>query len=104
LTLTSGFVAEFITFVGSFSSGAFAGIQAFTIVAAIGVVLAAGYILWMLQRVFYGQPQPQFNAVRDADNLEKVYMVAFVILIILVGVYPAFLTDIIKLGIAPILK
>ncbi|MDD5189687.1 MAG: NADH-quinone oxidoreductase subunit M [Dehalococcoidales bacterium] len=104
LPLTSGFVAEFITFTGSFSSGAFEGIKIFVIISVIGVVLAAGYILWMLQRVFYGPPQPQFDHAHDADALEKVYMFAFVILIILVGVYPAFLTDIMKMGIAPLIK
>jgi len=104
LPMTSGFVAEFVTFVGSFSSGVFPGVGALVIVSAIGVVLAAGYILWMLQRAFYGAPQEQFNGVKDADNLEKVYMFAFVVLIILVGVYPSFLTNIIKLGIAPLIK
>jgi len=120
LPMTSGFVAEFVTFTGSFASTAFDGIRAFVIVSAIGVVLAAGYILWMIQRVFYGPVQPQFGGahgghgehgqteaaavhVHDADNLEKVYMFAFVALIILLGVYPSILTDIIKMGIAPLI-
>jgi NADH-quinone oxidoreductase subunit M len=103
LPMTSGFVAEFVTFTGSFSSGAFNGIQIFVIVAAISVVLAAGYCLWMLQRIFYGPPQEQFNHAHDADTMEKVYMFAFVILIILIGVYPAILTNIIKMGIAPLI-
>ena len=102
LPLTSGFAAEFVTFVGSFSSTVVGGIQVYTILAVLGVVLAAGYILWMLQRVFYGPVLEQYNGVKDADNLEKVYMFAFVALIILVGIYPAILTDVIKLGIAPI--
>ncbi|MFC2014732.1 NuoM family protein [Chloroflexota bacterium] len=102
LPATSGFAAEFITFTGSFSSGVVNGIQVFTIVAAIGVVLAAGYILWMIQRVFYGPAKDEFNAVKDADTLERVYMFAFVALILLVGIYPAILTDIIKLGVLPL--
>jgi NADH-quinone oxidoreductase subunit M len=102
LPSTSGFAAEFITFVGSFSSTAFNGIQVCTILAVLGVVLAAGYILWMLQRVFYGQVLEKFNGVADADNLERVYMFAFIAVIMLVGIYPAILTDIIKLGISPI--
>ena len=40
----------------------------FTILAVIGVVLAAGYILWMLQRTFYGPVKEQFNGVKDADG------------------------------------
>ncbi len=99
---TSGFAAEFITFTGSFSSNAFNGIQSCTILAVLGVVLAAGYILWMLQRTFYGPVLEQYNGVKDADIRERVYMFAFVALIMLVGIYPAVLTDIIKLGISPI--
>ncbi|MFC1991232.1 NuoM family protein [Chloroflexota bacterium] len=102
LPTTSGFAAEFITFTGSFSSGVVSGIQVFTILAVIGVVLAAGYILWMIQRVFYGPVKDEFNAVKDADTLERVYMFAFVALIMLVGIYPAILTDIIKLGVLPL--
>ncbi len=102
LPTTSGFAAEFLVFVGSFSSSAFNGIQVCTILAIIGVVLAAGYILWMLQRAFYGPVLEQYNGVKDADILERVYMVAFIALIMLVGIYPAIVTDIIQLGISPI--
>jgi NADH-quinone oxidoreductase subunit M len=102
LPLTSGFAAEFITFSGAFSSTIVGGVQVYTLLAVLGVVLAAGYILWMLQRTFYGPVLEQYNGVKDADNLEKVYMFSFVILILLVGIYPAILTNVIKLGIAPI--
>ncbi len=102
LPMTSGFIAEFITFVGSFNSNVFGGMQVATLLAVVGVVLAAGYILWMIQRSFYGPVLEQYNGVKDADALEKVYMVAFVGLIMLIGIYPAILTDIIKVGVSPI--
>jgi len=103
LPLTSGFAAEFLVFVGSFSSTVVSGIQVYTILAVLGVVLAAGYILWMLMRVFYGPVLEQFNGVKDADIMERVYMFAFVALIMLVGIYPAIVTDVIKLGVSPIM-
>ncbi len=102
LPLTSGFAAEFLVFVGSFSSTVFGGIQVFTVLAVLGVVLTAGYILWMLQRAFYGPVLERYNGVADADKLEMVYMFAFVAVILLVGIYPAILTDIINMGITPI--
>jgi NADH-quinone oxidoreductase subunit M len=102
LPTTSGFAAEFLVFAGSFSSGIVSGIQVATIFAVLGVVVTAGYILWMLQRVFYGPVLEQYNGVKDADILERVYMFAFVAVIMLVGIYPAILTDIIKTGISPI--
>lgn len=102
LPATSGFAAEFITFVGAFSSNTVGGVEVFTIVACIGVVLAAGYILWMIQRAFYGPVKENFNGIKDADGLEKVYMFAFVALILLVGIYPAIVTDMMNLGISPL--
>ena len=103
LPLTSGFAAEFLVFVGSFTSTVVAGIQVYTILGVLGIVITAGYILWMLQRVFYGPVLEKFNVVKDADILERVYMFAFVAVIMLVGIYPAILTDVIKTGIMPIM-
>jgi NADH-quinone oxidoreductase subunit M len=102
LPTTSGFAAEFLVFVGSFTSTAVAGIKLWTILGVFGVVITAGYILWMLQRVFYGPALDKFNKTKDADILERVYMFVFVAVIMLVGIYPAILTDIIKAGVMPI--
>ncbi|MDO8567991.1 MAG: NADH-quinone oxidoreductase subunit M [Dehalococcoidales bacterium] len=102
LPLTSGFAAEFMVFIGAFTSTAVAGIQVYTLLAVVGVVLTAGYILWMLQRVFYGPVLEQYDHVHDADNIDKVYMFALIAVIMLVGIYPAILTDVIKLGISPV--
>jgi len=104
LPTTSGFAAEFLVFVGSFSSTTVAGIQIYTILSVLGIVITAGYILWMLQRVFYGQVLERFKKAYDADVLERVYMFILVAVIMLVGIYPAILTNVIKMGIAPIVS
>ncbi len=103
LPSTSGFAAEFLVFVGSYSSTVVPWIQGYTILGVLGVVVTAGYILWMLQRVFYGPPLEQYDGTADADTLEKVYMFALIAVIMLVGIYPAIITDVIKLGISPIM-
>ena len=99
---TSGFIAEFMTFLGSFQSNV-AYVHVFTVIAILGILMGAGYILWLLQRVFYGPPQDKFNGVHDADKLERVYSAIFIILIFTIGLYPSILTNIIKTGIAPII-
>jgi|TARA_B100001964_G_scaffold220466_1_gene263541 NADH-quinone oxidoreductase subunit M len=101
---TSGFIAEYITFIGSFISQVVDGIQVATIVAIGGIILSAVYILWMLQRAFYGPVQEQYNSVKDANTLERFYMFAFVALIMLIGIYPSFLINIIQLGVSPIVR
>jgi len=98
---TSGFIAEFMTFLGSFGSSV-AGARVFTIIAILGILMGAGYILWLLQRVFYGPPQDKFNGTQDADKLERVYSAIFIILIFTIGLDPSILTNIIKIGISPI--
>ncbi len=104
LPLTSGFAAEFLIFLGSFNSTVVAYTQVYTILAIIGVVLTAGYILWMLQQAFFGPIKDTYNGVKDADGLEKFYMFFLVAIIMLVGIYPAILTDVFKLGIEPVVK
>jgi NADH-quinone oxidoreductase subunit M len=104
LPTTSGFAAEFLIFLGSYNSAVVPHITVYTIIAIIGVVLTAGYILWMLQQAFFGPVKEQFNKVKDADGLEKFYTFVLVAVIMLVGIYPAVLTDVFKLGISPIVK
>jgi NADH-quinone oxidoreductase subunit M len=102
LPTTSGFAAEFLVFIGSFTSTAVPGIQLYTLLGVLGVVVTAGYILWMLQRVFYGPVLEKYNGTADADILERVYMFAFVAVIMLVGIYPPILTNVFKLGVSPV--
>ena len=57
---TSGFVAELAVFLGAFSNFPW-----HTGVAAFGVVLSAGYILWMIQRTMFGAELQTFLEVED---------------------------------------
>ena len=99
---TSGFAAEFLVFLGSFNSTLVDGIQTYTILGVLGIVLTAGYILWLLQRVFYGPPKEQYDGVPDANRLERFTIFTMVAVIMLIGIYPAVLTDIIKVGVSPV--
>jgi len=99
---TSGFIAEVMTFLGAFSSDVIGGVQVFTLLCLIGILLAAAYILWTVQRVFLGPSLEKFNGSLDADRLEKFYSAVFIGAIILIGVYPMILTDVINTGITPL--
>jgi len=100
---TSGFAAEFLTLLGSYSSTIVPGIHIYTILGVLGIVITAGYILWMLERIFYRQALERYDGVRDADGLERATIFTFVAVIILIGIYPKILTDVISLGIQAIL-
>ena len=93
----SGFVSEILVFFGSFK--AYPWLTAF---GAFGIVLTAGYILWMVERVLFGPQRDRFAHITDSSIIEAVPLVLLVISIVVVGVYPAFLTDVFKAGIEPI--
>jgi NADH-quinone oxidoreductase subunit M len=95
----SGFVAEFLVFLGSFSGQTGALL---TVLGTFGIVLSAGYILWLLERVFYGPMSDQWRSLTDATRLEMVTVGTLVALIVLVGVYPNILLDVIANSVAPI--
>jgi NADH-quinone oxidoreductase subunit M len=99
---TSGFIAEVSVFLGAFSSQAVAGLHIYTIISLLGILLAAAYMLMLMQRVFFGPVLDKFDGVKDADNREKLYSAVFILAIFLIGVYPMVLTDVIKTGVTPI--
>ena len=102
LPSTSGFVAEVSIFLGAFSSTAVNGVNIFAFICLLGIVLAAAYILWLVQRVFFGFTDSRFNAVLDADKTEIIYCSILIIIMFVVGVYPMILTDVLQMGISPI--
>ncbi|MDO8491570.1 MAG: NADH-quinone oxidoreductase subunit M [Dehalococcoidia bacterium] len=101
---TIGFAAEFLTFIGAFTSDAVVGIRLWTILGVTGIVVTAGYTLWMLQRTFYTEPREQFNGVGDATWLERFPIFVLVGVIMLTGIYPALLTEVFQMGIGPIVR
>ena len=104
LPSTSGFAAEFTIFLGSFTSAEVSGVKIYVLIALLGVLLAAAYILWLIQRVFFGPVLPVFNEAKDADKLQKFYCGMFIVLIFLIGIYPSSLTSIIQNSAAGVIK
>jgi NADH-quinone oxidoreductase subunit M len=81
---TNGFVAEFLVLVGSFKTAPVA-----TVIAATGVILAAAYLLWALQRIIYNPlDKPANAALPDLNWREIGLVVPLLIGILWLGVYP----------------
>ena len=98
LPLLSGFAAELVVFLGTFGSYPVA-----TAIAASGIVLTAGYILWTVERVFFGPLKPRFAGLTDASRIDGIAMALLIAPIIAVGVYPAFLIGIFEPAVIVIL-
>ncbi|MBX9690687.1 MAG: NuoM family protein [Candidatus Obscuribacterales bacterium] len=97
----AGFVAEAVVFYGTYTSPmATAGLSAdpsmvrFALVlAATGVILSAGYMLWLLKRLFYGPEQAKWvGHLSDMNCTERLVAIGLSVFIIALGVYPQMLT------------
>jgi NADH-quinone oxidoreductase subunit M len=81
---TNGFVGEFLILLGSFRPYPIA-----TVFAASGVILAAVYMLWMVQRVFFGPVANEQNrGLKDLGLREILVLVPMTVMIFWMGFYP----------------
>ncbi|MEV6526530.1 NADH-quinone oxidoreductase subunit M [Longispora sp. NPDC051575] len=84
---TSPFVSEFLVLIGVFSVN-----KTVAVIATLGIVLAAGYVLWMYQRTMQGTLNPALKEVpamnRDIKVRELVVVTPLIALILLLGFFP----------------
>ena len=85
---TNGFVGEFLVLLGTFKSDLKWGLG-LGAVAGTGVILGASYMLWMVQKVFFGRVTHQENlALHDLNRREVLAAVPFIVLIVVMGLAP----------------
>jgi NADH-quinone oxidoreductase subunit M len=93
----SGFIAEFMVFTGAFRT-----YLPLAILAVVGAAITAVYILRLLARTFFGEPDVQWSGLSDAGVMEKSVAGAFVLVIIFVGVWPEPLMRVINVSVPTI--
>jgi NADH-quinone oxidoreductase subunit M len=82
----SGFVSEALVFLGSFGV---ASIRVLSIISSLGILLGAGYMLWTMQRIFFGPLNEKWASLKDLDTREYLMFIPLTIIIIFLGVYPS---------------
>jgi NADH-quinone oxidoreductase subunit M len=83
---TNGFIGEFLVLLGTFKSGLSIAFGAF---AALGVILGAAYMLWMVQKVFFGALTQRENlSLRDLSWREGLTVAPFILLVLVMGTAP----------------
>jgi len=83
---TNGFVGEFLVLLGTFKSGLS---PVFGVLATTGVILGAAYMLWMVQKVFFGSLTHRENQFLPDMNLREFATVApFLVLVLVMGLQP----------------
>ena len=95
----NGFVGEFLVLLGTLAHNRVLGA-----VAAIGVILAAVYLLWMFQRVMYGPLRDAYQGLPDVNRTELVALLPLAALTVALGVFPQPALDIINPTVERIVK
>ncbi len=89
----AGFWGEFMSLLGAYHPAPGLSLSLFRtamVVGAIGTVLTAGYMLWMLQKVNLGEPKEEWlgHQFHDVDRFELAAWVPLLVLIVVIGLYP----------------
>ncbi|WP_433530924.1 NADH-quinone oxidoreductase subunit M [Micromonospora sp. CA-263727] len=92
---TAPFVSEFLVLIGTFTVN-----KPVAVIATLGIILAAAYVLWMVQRTTQGTLNPALTEIdgmkRDLNLREKAVVAPLIALIVLLGFYPKPVTDVIN--------
>ncbi len=83
LPSTNGFVGEFLIILGGFTASKTIGTF-----SSLGIIIGAGYMLWLYQRVFFMEVNPKIRGHNDIDLREILTLVPLIILVFWIGVYP----------------
>jgi NADH-quinone oxidoreductase subunit M len=92
LPLLCVFISEFLSLRGAFEAN-----PVWAALGALGIILNAGYMLWLYQRMFFGNIEnPKNRDLPDLSGREWAYMLPLVILSLWIGVYPKYFIDYIQ--------
>ncbi|MGB8658316.1 MAG: NADH-quinone oxidoreductase subunit M [Candidatus Zixiibacteriota bacterium] len=95
----SGFISEFMVFVGSYPA-----FKVIVPLAVTGVVITAAYFLRMIQAMFLGTFNTKWEALTEISGREIFTVVPLAILMIAIGVYPSILANMIKATIENVVR
>ena len=96
---TSGFVGEFLVILGTFSVNAW-----YAAIAALTLIVGAAYTLWMVKRVVFGEiKNPKVNELKDLDRREFGVLLGVAAGVLIIGVWPAPLLEIMEASVDQLL-
>jgi len=99
LPILGGFVGEFLILLGTFTGAS----KGWAIAATLGVILGAAYMLWLVQRLFYG-PESALAASKPPDDLHvgpMLVLIPLAVLMLVMGVAPMIWLQAINTGVHP---
>ena len=97
---TSGFIGEFLILMGAFRDNFLVAI-----IASLGVIFGAAYMLWLYRRVFFGKLiNKDLLKILDLDNAEKFILWSLAIPVLFIGFYPEPLITTIEISVKDLIE
>ncbi len=93
----SGFISEALVFFGAF---AVTTTRTLAIISTLGILLGAAYMLWTLQRIYFGKLNEKWANMKDLDLREIVMFVPLMIIVIYLGIYPSAMLNLLHASVA----
>lgn len=87
----SGFISEALIFLGMYEK-----FTTMTVLAIIGLLIGAAYLLWMFKRMFFGEVNPEVSEYEDMNLREVAYMIPLCVAVIVFGIFPAPILNVMK--------
>ncbi len=95
----SGFISEALIFLGMFEK-----YKSIAVISALGLLLGAAYLLWMFKRMFFGEVSEEVKSYSDMNWREVAYMTPLCIAVIVFGVYPTPVLNIMRASVGQLVK
>ncbi len=95
----SGFISEALIFIGIYER-----FTTITVLALIGLLLGAAYLLWMFKRMFFGDVIEECKNYTDMNTREIIYMLPLCIAVIVFGIYPAPVLNIMRASVGNLVE
>ena len=97
---TSGFVGEILILIGAFQKSFLTAV-----LASIGIILGAAYMLWLYKRVVFGKlEKDELKKLKDLNLSEGVVLFSLVTLVLSIGFYPNLILDTIQVSVEELIK
>ncbi|HWQ82696.1 MAG TPA: NADH-quinone oxidoreductase subunit M [Ignavibacteria bacterium] len=89
----SAFISETFIFIGGFTNHF---IRVVAIISMLGIILNAAYILWTIQRLFFGTLPEKWNGLTDISARELISTVPLLVIVVVLGIFPSYMLDLMK--------
>lgn len=96
--LSANFIGEFMTFAGAFQRN-----PVLTILGALGMILSAGYGIWLFNRISFGSESLYLTRAGDLNRREFMMLLPLLFLVLLMGIYPNIFLNILHLSVSNLL-